>query len=178
MRLSKPNVIPASIVYFGIKEVGPHYWVGRCNNGTEYYAGQSFKIPVSGILNNIKLFDSHIHGLPEATLCIYAFDAIHHTWKEKKAECKISITPSMENQWIAFVFSPLIVSKNEYYGFKLECCGGGMMAIAECPWNNCNPYADGKEWIGSSLGVNGKFQEDFDFAFEGEIDVLGYTQFF
>ncbi|HEX8677714.1 MAG TPA: hypothetical protein VF700_10870, partial [Segetibacter sp.] len=55
------------------------------------------------------------------------------------------------------------------YAFKLSCKGPGMMAIAECPWNITNPYAEGVEWVGSSFFKEGNFNKDFDLAFEAEI---------
>lgn len=178
MRFSKPLNKSASVVHFGIKELGPHYWVGKCKNGTEYYASQTFKIPASGILNKIKLFASQIYGLPEATLSIYKFDADHLIWREEQLTCKKSITSFMENQWITFILPPFIVSKNEHFGLKLMCSGTGMMAIAECPWHSFDPCPDGAEWKGYSLSADGKFQVDFNFAFEGEIDTLSHPQFF
>ncbi len=76
----------------------------------------------------------------------------------------------MEGQWIDFQLPRLEVYKNGSYGFKLSCNSGGLLAIAECPWNIFNPYSEGEEWTGSSQSIEGNFHKDFDLAFEGEIE--------
>ncbi len=159
----------APVIAFGYKEIGPYYWVGNCNNGIDYYAGQTFRAPVQGILKSIKLYSSVVYGSTDATLSIYEFDEINFTWKEKRAETTKSITKEQESQWIEFELPELEVKKDGYYAFKLSCKGTGMIGIAECPWNKTNPYAEGVEWVGSSL-QEGNFHKDFDLAFEGEIE--------
>ena len=166
-----------SVVTFGNTQLGPYYWVGNCKNGINYYAGQTFKTPAEGVLKGIKVFSSIIHGTAEATLSIYEFDAVNHTWKEKRGETIKRITKALENQWINFDLSGIEVKQGAHYGFKITCDGDGMVAIAECPWKISNPYKDGLEWVGSSYMKEGKFQEDFDFAFEGEIETSADAQF-
>ena len=167
----------ASVVAFGFKEIGPYYWVGNCNNGVDYYAGQTFRAPAEGILKSIKLFSSVVHGSTDATLSVYEFDPINFTWKEKRAETTKYITKAQESQWIEFNLPDTEVKKGAYYAFKLCCKGTGMIAIAECPWNVTNPYAEGVEWVGSSSLKEGNFNKDFDLAFEGEIEALSNVQF-
>ena len=164
-------------VSFGNSNIGPYYWVGHCHNGVDYYAGQTFQIPEKGVLQKIKLYCSLIQGSPHATLSIYDFDEVNHIWKSKRNETIKTITPSFENQWIEFEIQGIEVHKGECYGFKLTCQKGGMMALAECPWDKPNPYAEGEEWVGSSSLPEGKFQKEFDFAFQGEIDISTKTQF-
>lgn len=159
-----------SVISFGIKEVGPHYWIGNSNNGIDYYAGQTFTAPVQGLLKSIKLFTSIVTGYVDATLTIYEFNGTTYTWKQKRAETTKSIDKNMESQWIEFELPDLEVNKNEGYGFKLSCKGPGMIAIAECPWCVTNPYPEGVEWVGSSSLQEGNFHKDFDLAFEGEIE--------
>lgn len=160
----------ASVIAFGVKEIGPYYWVGNCKNGIDYYAGQTFQAPESGLLKRIKLFSSVVYGPSDATLTIYKFDGANHTFKEKQSETTRHITKAHENQWLDFDLPDVKVDKNEHYAFKLSCKGGGMLAIAEAPWNRPNPYAEGVEWIGSSFAEEGSFHKDFDLAFEGEIE--------
>jgi hypothetical protein len=157
-------------ISFGKKEVGPYYWVGYCQNGINYFAGQTFVTPEAGLLKRISLFPSIVYGNTDATLTVYEFDRVNHTWKQRCAEVKRFVSKAMEGQWTDFELPRLQVNKNGSYGFKLSCNGGGMMAIAECPWNNFNPYREGEEWIGSSQLIEGNFYKDFDLAFEGEIE--------
>lgn len=167
----------ASLIAFGVKNIGPYYWVGNCRNGIDYYAGQTFKAPATGFLKRIKLFSSVVYGDSNATLSIYKFDNSEHTFKEKQSETTKHITKSDENHWLDFEVSNLKVDKDSHYAFKVACNGGGMFAVAECPWNLQNPYAEGEEWIGSSLAGEGTFHKDFDLAFEGEIESSLNTQF-
>ncbi len=159
----------ASVTAFGVKEIGPYYWVGNCKNGIDYYAGQTFQAPVSGVLKRIKLFSSVVFGASDATLSVYRFDNANHTFKEKQSEITRHITKADENQWINFELPNIQLDKDGHYAFKIECKGDGMLAIAECPWSTPNPYAEGEEWIGSSFSGEGSFHKDFDLAFEGEI---------
>ncbi len=166
----------ASVISFGYKEIGPYYWVGSCKN-VDYYAGQTFRAPVQGILKSIKLFSSVVSGSTDATLSLYEFDAVNLAWKEKRAEAKKYITKAQESQWIEFDFPDVEVKKDACYAFKLCCTGSGMVAIAECPWNITNPYAEGVEWVGSSFLQEGNFHKDFDLAFEAEIEASPNVKF-
>jgi hypothetical protein len=160
-----------SVISIGLKEIGPYYWVGHCSNGIAYYAGQTFKSIATGSLKRIKLFPSIVYGNTTATLSVYEFDFTSHTWQTKKAEVSTYVTKAMEGRWISFEIPGMQVNKDSTYAFKLSCNGGGLLAIAECPWNTYNPYADGEEWIGSSIAAEGKFHKDFDLAFEAEVEL-------
>jgi hypothetical protein len=166
----------AAVIAFGVKEIGPYYWVGTCKNGIDYFAGQTFQAPASGLLKRIRLFSSIVYGSSDATLSIYAFDNTNHTFKQKQSETTKRITKGHENLWIDFDLPNLLVDKDTHYAFKLQC-KGGMLAVAECPWNTPNPYAEGVQWTGSSLATEGSFHQDFDFAFEGEIETSANAQF-
>lgn len=166
-----------AVIAFGIKEIGPYYWVGKCKNGINYYVGQTFQAPATGLLKRIKLFSSIVYGWSDATLSLYGFDNISHTFRQKKSETTRRITKAYENQWIDFDLQNLLVNKDEQYAFKLECNDGGMLAIAEGPWSIPNPYADGVEWTGSSIAREGSFHKDFDLAFEGEIQASLNAEF-
>lgn len=157
------------VIRFGSTEIGMYYWVGNCGNGVEYYAGQTFKAPANGMLRTIKLFPTMVYGNTSATLQVYEFDVVSHTWQQHCGTTECAVTKDMEGQWISFNLDGLQVNKNGSYAFRLSCNDGGMLAIAECPWNIANPYSEGEEWIGSSQKTDGTFHKDFDLAFEAEI---------
>lgn len=166
-----------AIVAFGLNQIGPYYWVGNCKNGIDYYAGQTFRAPATGLLKRIRLFSSVVYGASNATLSVYSFDSTTHTFKLKQSEATKHVTKAHENQWIDFDLQDLQVNKDEQYAFKLQCSGGGMLAIAEGPWTLPNPYTEGVEWTGSSLAREGCFHKDFDLAFQGEIESSANAQF-
>ncbi len=158
------------VVAIGNKAIGPYYWVGHCTNGIDYYAGQTFKSPANGKLKSIKLFPSIVYGSTDARISVYEFDQLKRAWKEKKVEADKHIIKSMEGNWISFELPAFEVKSGHDYGFKISCNSGGMLAIAECPWDVVNPYPEGEQWIGSSESLEGYFHKDFDLAFEAEIE--------
>lgn len=164
------------LVSFGVKEIGPYYWVGTCRNGVNYFAGQTFRAPAGGVLKRIKLFSSIVYGASNATISIYSFDNTNHAFKEKQSQTTKYVSKANESQWIEFDIPNMKVDKDSYYAFKIQCAGG-MLAVAECPWNIPNPYEEGVEWIGSSSSIEGSFYKDFDLAFEGEIEASPNAQF-
>ncbi len=158
------------VVSIGNKTIGPYYWVGHCINGIDYYAGQTFKSTANGKLKRIKLFPSIVYGITDAKLSIYTFDQNSHLWQEKKAEASQHVSKAMEGNWISFEIPEFEVKSGVDYAFKLSCNSGGMLAIAECPWDDFDAYPDGEQWIGSSDSAEGYFHKDFDLAFEAQIE--------
>ena len=110
-----------------------------------------------------------VYGNTNATLQLYEFDEVTHTWRNQRASIECVVTKEMEGTWINFEMNDLQVNKNTSYAFRLSCNDGGMLAIAECPWHVANPYTEGEEWIGSSQKQDGNFHKDFDLAFEAAI---------
>lgn len=157
------------VIRIGSTEIGMHYWVGHCDNGVEYFAGQTFKVPADGVLRRIRLFPTMVYGAASATLQVYEFNEATHTWHAQCGSTECAVTKAMEGHWIDFDLKELPVVKNSSYAFKISCNNGGMLAIAECPWQVANPYTEGEEWIGSSQQQDGAFHKDFDLAFEAEI---------
>jgi len=158
-----------AITAIGNKEIGHHYWVGHCNNGIDYYAGQTFKSSRSGKLRSIQVFPALVFGEGEAHIDVYEFDEATHTWQEKKAECTQHIDKHNEGKWMDFPLHDIVLEAGKQYAFKISCNSGSMMAIAECPWNQADPYKDGEEWVGSSKETEGRFHPDFDLAFTAQV---------
>lgn len=151
----------------GTTQTGHHYWVGKCS-GEEYYAGQTFKTSATGNLKSISILPEVIVGETDATLTVYEFDKSQHSFKDKKAECRLLLRKDNEKQWARFDLN-MPVESNKDYAFKISCNHDGMMAVAECTWNVEDPYTDGEEWIGSSKNPNGTFHQHFDLAFVAEV---------
>ncbi len=102
--------------------------------------------------------------MPLATLKVYTFDMFACLWKALQEKTWHLVKKADEDIWLHFMLPPVTVAAYEKYAFKLLCTGG-MLAIADAPGTIKNPYAEGKEWTGSPLSAEGKFNEDFDFAF-------------
>ncbi len=157
------------VTAIGTKNIGPHYWVGHCRNGVDYYAGQTFKTLKEGRLKSIQLFPTIVYGEGDAHIDVFEFDESIHEWKEKKAECTRHIDKHNEGEWMEFPLHDVVLEPNKQYAFKISCNSGSMMAVAECPWHLKDAYRDGEEWTGSSEMQSGKFHHDFDLAFVAEI---------
>lgn len=159
----------AAVTAVGVKQVGPHYWIGNTGDGTEYYAGQTFKAGRAGRLRSIQVFASAVIGDGDAHIDVFEFDEATHTWKEKKAECTQHIDVNNEGKWMEFPLHDVVLEPNKHYAFKISCNSGSKMAVAECPWHLRDAYKDGEEWTGSSVKKDGKFHHHFDLAFVAEI---------
>ena len=154
-------------IIIGNNNTGNIYWVG-INNGIDFFAGQTFKSPGSGNLQHVSLFPSLIIGNPVLQLSLHEFDEATHTWRDKRAECELTITKSMEGAWFKFNLNNTALQVNAHYGFKLRC-KSGLIAIAETPWNFKDIF--GEEWTASSASEKGNFHHDFNLAFQAEIAV-------
>lgn len=164
---SQPGAAKLTVV--GNTKTGHYYWVGHCSNGIDYYTGQTFKTHRTGSLKNIRIFPEMIVGETDALLSVYEFDERNHAWKDKKAEKHLMLNKSMQQQWIQFDMN-IILENTKQYAFKISCNHGGMMAIAECNWQEKDPYPDGEQWVGSSKNPSGCFYRNFDIAFAAEIE--------
>ena len=162
------SINPASIS-IGNTQRGHHFWIGKCDNNTDFYAGQTFKIPRSGSLKTISILPELIVGETDATLSVYEFDEQQHAFKDKKTECKLQLHKSDENKWIQFHFNNVHLDNSRSYAFKISCNHNGIMAIAECNWSIKDPYPEGEQWVGSSKNPQGNFHRNFDLAFLAEI---------
>ncbi len=154
----------------GLTEVGPYYWIGKCNNGIEYFAGQTFTINHPGVLKSIKLHPVFVTGSTDIILKLYELQKEQKEWKNVNSESSVFVDKNKEGQWIEFKMNNIVVDAYKKYGFKISCKNGGMIAISENPWNVLDPYSGGEEWVGSSQKPEGSFHKDFDLAFEAVIE--------
>ncbi|MEP6513193.1 MAG: hypothetical protein ABJA79_04960 [Parafilimonas sp.] len=163
------NSLTKNVLVIGNARKGHHYWIGYMGDGIDHFAGQTFKIHRPGILKTISIFPEMIVGETDALLSVFEFNEAGHEWKEKKTEKHLMLDKSMQNQWIRFDINDMMLDDKKQYAFKISCNHGGMMAIAEGPWAEKDPYPDGQEWIGSSANPAGNFHRNFDLAFAAEI---------
>lgn len=162
--------LPKNISSIGNTQTSHHYWIGRFNNGINYYAGQTFKTPRNGNLKSIRIFPEMIVGETDALLTLFEFDEQTHQWKEQKAECHVLLNNSSERKWVSFDMNNIALETSKQYGFKISCNHNGTMALAECGWKHKNPYKDGEQWIGSSENPSGNFHRNFDLTFIAEVE--------
>ncbi len=70
----------------GVPASGTYYCVNRFNNGMEYFAGQTFTLPVQGNLESIKLFAGMVYGQSKARLTVFELNAQNNAFTKKLAE--------------------------------------------------------------------------------------------
>lgn len=164
-------------ILIGNQNIGPSYWIGLSKNGIDYFAGQTFSTPISGIIKTVKLHCSGILGFPTLNISMYSLEKNNHIWKTKLTDSEKELNIIEQNHWIDFDLPNIEMVEEENFGFILKCIKGGMIAISECPWDKPNPYVYGEQWLGNSTDEIGKFQKDFAFAFAVEIDILPKSKF-
>lgn len=154
----------------GLQDIGPYYWIGKCKNGIEYFAGQTFTTYHKAVLKTIKLHPVFVVGFTDMILNLYELNNDKKEWKIVAKETSVFVDKTVEGQWIEFFINDVPLDTSKKYGFKVSCKNGGMIAISENPWNVLDPYKGGEEWVGSSVKPDGVFQKDFDLAFEAIIE--------
>ncbi len=159
-----------NVTSIGNTQTGHHFWIGRFSNGIDYFAGQTFKPPKNGSLKSIRIFPEMIVGETDALVSVFEFDEQTHEWKDKKGECHLMLDNKMEKKWVSFDMNNISLEGSKQYAFKISCNHDGVMAIAECDWQQKNIYKDGEQWIGSSENPKGRFHRNFDLAFIAELE--------
>lgn len=154
----------------GKQDVGPYYWIGKCNNGIEYFAGQTFNSQSKAVLKTIKIHPVFIVGSTDIILNLFELNNDKKEWKTVAKETSVFVDKTTEGQWIEFAINNVPLDASKKYGFKVRCKNAGMIAISENPWTELDPYKGGEEWVGSSANPEGTFHKDFDLAFEAIIE--------
>jgi hypothetical protein len=154
----------------GLKDIGPYYWIGKCINGVEYFAGQTFTVRNKGLLKTIKIHPEYVVGSSNVRLSVFELNDEKKEWKSIHKEIDVYVDKKDEGKWVEFNLQDIPVSASKKYGFKLSCLNGAMIAISENPWNVSNPYSEGEEWVGSTQKPEGTFHKDFDLAFEAILE--------
>jgi hypothetical protein len=144
-------------------------WIGHLQTDpTDHFAGQTFKCPVEGKLDNIQVFASSIHLPGEISLTLHEFDTTTKTWGAAIGQSSLLLQKGDDARWIRFAPEPVLLRKDISYGFRLQT-SNALIGIGEAASGTRHPFTFGHEWNGDSKDVEGRFFTYFSLAFKIEL---------
>jgi hypothetical protein len=144
-------------------------WVGHLQSDpTDHFAGQTFKCPSEGLLDNIQVFSSAIQLPGEIQLTLHEFDTDTKTWGASIANSNLEIQKGDDAKWLIFELQPVALSKDATYGFRLQS-SNALIGIGEAATGTLQPFTFGHAWSGDSKDMKGHFFTFFSLAFKVEL---------
>ena len=144
-------------------------WVGHLQTDpTDHFAGQTFKCPSAGELNNIQVFSSAVQQSGELILTLHEFDTNSRTWGPPVSKSTLVVEKGEASKWLQFDLQPVPLYKDATYGFKLQTADA-FVALGEAASGNKQPFTFGHEWNGDSQNQKGYFFTYFSLAFKVEL---------
>ena len=143
-------------------------WIGHLQTDpTDHFAGQTFRCPANGELDNIQVFSETVQTPGEMVLTLHSFDSENKSWGPQLASASTQVQKNDEERWIRFNLPPMPMHKEETYGFRLRA-NNAMVAIGEAAAGTQNPF-NGEEWHADSRDQAGHYYHYFSLAFKVEM---------
>jgi hypothetical protein len=144
-------------------------WIGHLRSDTtDHFAGQTFKCPAEGFLDNIQIYASTVHYPGEITMTFYEFDAQAKNWGPSIASSTIFLQRDNASSWIKFDLEGISLFRDINYGFRLKS-PEALIGLGEAASVNKEPFSFGHEWNGDSVNEKGNFFTYFSLAFKVEL---------
>lgn len=144
-------------------------WIGHLQaDPTDHFAGQTFKCPSEGLLNNIQVYSAAVSQPGELALTLHEFDPESKTWGPSMGNSTLTLDHNDESRWIRFELQPVALKKDATYGFRLYT-SNAMVGIGEAASGNQSPFPYGYEWSADSIDQKGHFFSYFSLAFKVEM---------
>ena len=144
-------------------------WIGHLHSDTtDHFAGQTFKCPVEGSLDNIQLYSSAVQYPGEVTLTLHEFDSKTKNWGPAIGNSSLVLQKGDDARWIRFTFSPIQLHRDVTYGFRLQT-NEALVAIGEAASGTKQPFTFGHEWNADSKNKTGHYFTYFSLAFKIEM---------
>ncbi len=144
-------------------------WIGHLQSDpTDHFAGQTFKCPADGLLDNIQVYSAAVHNPGEMSLTLHEFDNQSKTWGPAIGNSTLGLNRGDEAKWIRFSLQPVPLRKDSTYGFRLQT-DNALVAIGEAASGMKQPFTFGHEWNGDSSDQKGPFFTYFSLAFKVEL---------
>ena len=144
-------------------------WIGHLQTDpTDHFAGQTFRCPSEGQLNNIQVFTSAINKPGELALTLHEFDPETRNWGPSIGNSNLAVGHNDESHWVRFELQPVTLRKGSTYGFRLFT-PNAMVGIGEAASGNQQPFPYGFEWSADSTDQKGQFFSYFSLAFKVEL---------
>jgi hypothetical protein len=144
-------------------------WIGHLQNERiDHLAGQTFKCPADGKLDNIQVYSSIVQRPGEITLTLHEFDNDVKNWKQSFAYSSQVVSKKDELKWLSFSLPHVPLAKDRIYGFRLQS-PDALIGIGELVRANNEPCSFGQEWNADSNNIDGVFFTWFSLAFKVEM---------
>ena len=144
-------------------------WIGHLQSDpTDHFAGQTFKCPSEGLLDNIQLYSSAVHNPGEMVLTLHEFDTAAKTWGPAIGNSTLLLEKDDAAKWIRFALQPVPLRKDITYGFRLQT-NNALIGIGEAASGMKEPFTFGHEWNGDSKDQKGHYFTYFSLAFKVEL---------
>jgi hypothetical protein len=144
-------------------------WIGHLQNDPkDHFAGQTFRCPSDGQLDNIQVYPSIVQNPGEMILTLHVFDEQKKTWGTSIGTATVHLEKNDTGKWIRFSLHPVALHKNQTYGFRLES-KNAFVGIGEAVTVTKNPFTTGQEWHGDSKNAKGEFFSYFNLAYKVEM---------
>ena len=143
-------------------------WIGHLQaDPTDHFAGQTFRCPASGDLDNIQVFSAAVQSPGQLTLCLHLFDTRNKSWGPLLASSTVDVEKIDNERWIRFELPPMPLHEGEMYGFRIYA-NNTMVALGEAAAGNQNPFS-GEEWHADSVDQAGHYYRYFSLAYKIEM---------
>jgi hypothetical protein len=144
-------------------------WIGHLQTDPmDHFAGQTFKCPSDGLLDNIQVYSSAVQQPGEMSLTLHEFNNNTKTWGRSIGNSTVGLQRGDDAKWIRFELQPVPLHKDVMYGFRLQT-SNALIAIGEAATGNKDPFTFGNEWSGDSNDLEGRFFTYFSLAFKVEL---------
>jgi len=144
-------------------------WIGHLQTDpTDHFAGQTFKCPSEGLLNNIQVYSSAVQHPGEMSLTLHEFDTTTKTWGPAIGNSSLALQRGDDARWIRFELQPVPLAKDVTYGFRLQT-SNALIGIGEAASGVKQPFTFGHEWNGDSKDKTGRYFSYFSLAFKVEL---------
>lgn len=144
-------------------------WVGHLlTDPTDRSAGQIFKCPSDGILNNIQVFSIAVHEPGEVELTLHEFDIPTKSWGPAIGNDSKFFKKGDDARWVRFGLQPVTLLKDAIYGFRLHSANA-LVGFGEAATGNTKPFNFGFEWSSDANNKEGQFLTYFSLTYRVEM---------
>jgi hypothetical protein len=145
------------------------YWIGHMQSDPiNHVAGQTFRCPADGELDNIQVLSSVVQYPGELVLTLHHFDTKNKTWGPALGKSSVKLEKDNVSKWIQFRLQPVKLEKDRTYAFRLQT-PNAYVAIGEAATVKAKPFTYGQEWTASSDDKIGHYFTYFSLAFKVEL---------
>ncbi len=144
-------------------------WVGHLlTDPIDRSAGQIFKCPAEGILNNIQVYSTAVHEPGEVELTLHEFDIPSKSWGPAIGDATKFFQRGDDARWVRFGLQPVSLKKDAIYGFRLQS-SAALVGFGEAATGNKKPFEFGYEWNGDTNNQQGQFFTYFSLTYKVEL---------